>query len=345
MCKETENNWKNKAVSRSKILKTLNKDLVRQKSRANDWRKKAQLLQQALLSKDLIIKELSSQKARSSVLPPMTKIGSYKYDSRLICLCVKLYKSGLSLRQVSAIIVIIGLFIGKTIKAPSHGTISIWVHKMGLGLLKKGQQRFQQSHEQWSLIIDESFSLGKSRLLIILTVRLSRLQCGRIRCEDVVPLVIKSQEQWKSKDISICLSGVCRNFKGQIAYVTSDSGNNLLCAYEKQGFLHVPDWAHYGANILENSYAKDAYFKEFNEKMGIFKCKRKQSIYTHYVPPNLSVKVRFMNYIPFLEWATIMLANFKRIPPEIQPELAFLQTLQPFIEEVRALFFAVQDIG
>jgi hypothetical protein len=249
------------------------------------------------------------------------------------------------LRQVSAVIVIIGLFIGKTIKAPSHSTINIWVHKMGLGLLEKGKARFHQSLEQWSLIIDESFSLGKSRLLVILAVRLSSLQQGRISCEDVVPLLIKSQEQWKSKDINSCLSDVCRKFKRQVAYVTSDSGGNLLCAYKEQGLSHVPDWAHYGANILENSYAKEANFKEFNEKMGIFKRKRKQSIYTHYVPPNLSVKVRFMNYIPFLEWATIMLANFKRIPPAIQAELSFLQTLKPFIEEVRALFYAVQDIG
>jgi hypothetical protein len=52
-----------------------------------------------------------------------------------------------------------------------------------------------------------------------------------------------------------------------------------------------------------------------------------------------------MNYIPFLEWATIMLANYKRIPSVIEPELAFLKALQPFIEEVCALFYAVQDIG
>jgi hypothetical protein len=345
MCKEKENNWKIKALYRSKEIKKLNKELIRQKKRATDGRGKAQLLQKEIRDKDLIIKDLSSKKAHFKPLEDRAKIGTYVYGQRLIYLCVKLYKSGLSLRQVSVVVTLIGLFIGKTIKAPSHSIINIWVHKVGLGVLKKGQQSFQESCEQWSLIIDESFSLGKSRLLVILAVRLSNLQQGRIRCIEVIPLVVKSQENWKSKDISICLSGIKRKFKGKIAYVTSDCGANLLCSYQEQNLRHIPDWAHYGANLLANIYEKEDDFKAFNEKMGAFKRKRKQSIYTDYVPPNLSVKMRFMNYIPFLEWATIMLNNFKQIPQEIKAELAFLQTLEPFIKEMRALFYTVQDIG
>lgn len=345
MDKETTNIWKDKAISRSKEIKNLNKELIRQKNRAESWRTKAKISYKDSLSKDLVIKELSSKKEAAYRSESVQKVGTYRYHPRVMQLCVQLYKSGLSLRQVSSVISFIGLFLGRSLAAPSHSIISIWVHKVGLGLLKKGQQEFRDSREQWSLIIDESFSLGKSRLLIILGIRLSSLQQGRIRALEVVPLVIKSQEHWKSADISACISDICRNFKGNIAYVTSDKGTNLLGSYEQKNLNHVPDWAHYGANILENIYVKEADFKEFNEKMGAFKRKRKQSIYTHYVPPNLSVKVRFMNYIPFLEWANIMVANFKRIPAEIKPELAFLVTLRPFIEEMSALFYTVQDIG
>ena len=61
--------------------------------------------------------------------------------------------------------------------------------------------------------------------------------------------------------------------------------------------------------------------------------------------PKLSVKVRFMNYTPFLEWAKIMLLNFEQIPPEIAPELAFLKELKPFIEQMTALFEMRNKIG
>jgi hypothetical protein len=273
MSKETDNNWKNKALSRSKEIKSLNKEIVRQTKRASTWREEALSSRKELINKDLIINNLSTQKA--PILAPVSsaKVSGYSYDSRLVWLCVTLYKSGLSLRQVQAVIAIIAYYIGKKIKTPSHSIISIWVHKVGLSELKDGVTKFEQSMEQWSLIIDESFSLGKSRLLVILGIRLSSLQTGRIGCEDVVPLVIKSQAYWKSEDISSCLSTVCRKFKGKIAYVTSDNGSNLLSTYKKQGLLHVPDWSHYGANLLEHSYAEVADFKEFNEKMGAFKRK------------------------------------------------------------------------
>ena len=132
---------------------------------------------------------------------------------------------------------------------------------------------------------------------------------------------------------------------GTIEYVTSDRGSNLLGAYKLNKLSHVPDWSHYGANILEDCYGKEIDFKSFNEKMGTFKKKRKQSIFASYSPPNLSVKIRFMNYLPFIDWANIMLKNFKEIPCEIIPELQFLNDLNPFIKEMTDLFYAVQDIG
>lgn len=345
MNKETTNICNAKAKTQSKEIKVLKKELLRQKKRAEDWRAKAKVLKDILVDKELIIKDLSLKKITNDTGQSPNKIGTHRYSPVMVTLCVHLYKCGLSLRQVSLAIVCIGIFIGRTLQTPSHSIISIWVHKVGLSLLEKGQQRFRESTEQWCLIIDESYSLGKSRLLVVLAVPLSSLQQGRIKTSEVVPIAIKSQEYWKTEDVTACFSEACRRFKGRIAYVTSDSGQNLLCMYKGKGLNHVPDWAHFSANVLENIYEKEKDFKAFNEKMGIFKRKRKQSIYTHYVPPSLSLKVRFMNYIPFLEWATIMLADFKRIPKEIKPELAFLEDLKPFIVEMCALFYTVRDIG
>ncbi|MFN0202900.1 MAG: hypothetical protein ACKVTZ_15360 [Bacteroidia bacterium] len=40
-----------------------------------------------------------------------------------------------------------------------------------------------------------------------------------------------------------------------------------------------------------------------------------------------------------------MLMNFSKIPPEIQPELQFLQQLKLFIQEMSDLFYAADTMG
>ena len=351
MNKETINNWKDKAITRMKLLKSTKKELKRQKERADKWRVEALVLREQIRNKDLIINKLDSfsgSLVSDSAITPTTerlKLKGYKYDIKLISLCINLYKCGLSLRSICSVLCFMGIYLGVKIKIPSYGIISVWVQKSGLHLLKTGAERFKNTAEQWSLIIDESYTLGKSRLLVILAVRLSKLQVGRLKTTDVVPIVIKSQESWKSEDVTICINQAVLQFKGNIAYVTSDQGTNLVCSCKATNLAHLPDWSHTAANILENIYTKEPDFKEFNEKIGIFKRKRKQSIYTHYSPPNLSVKVRFMNYLPFLEWANIMIKNFKKIPIEIVPELMFLQTLKTSIQEMSELFYMADTIG
>ena len=260
-----------------------------------------------------------------------------------------MYKSGLSLRQVSHVLLFIGTFMGINFRTPSYGTVRIWVQKMGLYLLEKGGKKGQLGQkikEQWCLIVDESYTLGKSHLLLVLGVRLSSLKFGRVLSHtDVVPLAIESRETWKGEEIAAVIGGVSKKIDGDIVYGVSDKGASIVNAFELQGIPRIADWSHYIANVLEKCYVENTDFKVFNAKMGAFKKKRKQSQYTHYSPPNLSVKMRFMNYIPFLEWAHTMLNNFKKIPLAIAPELQFLQDLKPLIDEMTDLCFTAHKIG
>ena len=54
----------------------------------------------------------------------------------------------------------------------------------------------------------------------------------------------------------------------------------LVNDFQIVGLAHVADWSHFSANILEKCYVNNDDFKSFNEKMGAFKKKRKQSQYT-----------------------------------------------------------------
>lgn len=239
----------------------------------------------------------------------------------------------------------IGDFMGVKLNKPSYGIVRIWVQKVGLYLLKIGGKEGEKD-DKWSIIIDESYTLGKSRLMLVLGINLTRLETGRaLTMTDVVPLVIRSRDSWLAEDVSDTLSLALKKVRGKVLYVTSDNGANLVKAYGQKGLFHVPDWSHYSANILENCYKSEVDFKFFNEQMGNFKKKRKQSDYGRFTPPSLSIKVRFMNYIPFIEWANLILKHFKDIPKEIAPELQFLKENERFVLEMSDLFYNANKIG
>ena len=104
--------------------------------------------------------------------------------------------------------------MGINFRTPSYGTVRIWVQKMGLYLLEKGGKKGQLGQkikEQWCLIVDESYTLGKSHLLLVLGVRLSSLKFGRVLSHtDVVPLAIESRETWKGEEIAAVIGGVSK---------------------------------------------------------------------------------------------------------------------------------------
>lgn len=349
--KITETAWKNKAKSRRKEIKVLKKELIRQTARAEKWRAQSKVLASELSTERSKSKSVNDLKEEQSASSKQTgekpvPISDYKYPLLVIWLSINLYKSGLSLRGVCDVLAFIRGYLGLPFKVPSYGTIRIWVQKTGLYLLEKGGKLKSKSEDKWCLIVDESYSLGKSQLLVILGVRLNSLKLGSpLSHQTVYPLLIQSRETWKAEAVSDVLVSVSECLEGRISYVVSDKGNNLVSAYAQLGLPHVPDWGHYIANVLEKCYAQELDFKLFNEKMGAFKKKRKQSQFTDYTPPNLSVKVRFMNYIPFLEWANEMLGHYKAIPKDIIPDLAFLQDLKPFIGEMTDLFYTGDKIG
>lgn len=356
--KVQENGWKTKAKARSIEKKALNKEVVRQKLRAEEWRVKATAFKKqasegvvTIASLTLRVNELESNSLPKSSykLPNMGRLKDYKFLSSVIWLSVCLYKCGLSFRGVCEVLQFIKVFTGLKFGIPSYGTVRLWVQKMGLYLLKNGGKTVEKGvkkREKWCLIVDESYSLGKSQLLVILGVRLSCLKSGQaLRCEDVVPIMIKTQPTWKGEEVAQVVRSAIKKIEGEVLYGVADRGASLVNGFQIVGLAHVADWSHFSANILEKCYVDNDDFKAFNEKMGAFKKKRKQSQYTDYSPPNLSVKVRFMNYDPFLDWANMMLTHFKKIPVQIVPELQFLKELKPFIGEMTDLFAMRHKIG
>jgi hypothetical protein len=256
--KGTENPWQIKAVTRSKEIKLLNRSLKRQHARAESWRTKyyvqaALVREQALLLKSqaLTINTLTegSLDKVSCVSPQDVSMPGYKFPLSVMWLSIMLYTCGLSFRGVSSVWVFLRDFFGIKFRIPSYGTVRIWVQKQGLYLLKKGGKiggKCKKSKEKWALIVDESYSLGKSRLLLVLAIRLSVLKKGQcLTMSDVEPIEIRSSATWKDTEVAAVLKKAVKKLDGSFAYIVSDRGASLVSAYKKLSLDHVPLYCQY----------------------------------------------------------------------------------------------------
>jgi hypothetical protein len=192
--KGSENPWKLKAVERSLVLKSLRKELVRQWERADKWRQKS-LAQTALIKElTLTINSLSSvpTSVSTSTSSKDVVLSGYKFPLSVMWLSIVLYVNGLSFRGVSHVWVFLSAFFGVKFPVPSYGTVRAWVLKLGLYLLEKGGKSVKKGRiicERWVLIVDESYSLGKSQLLVVLAIRLSCLKQGQpLSMRDAEPI-------------------------------------------------------------------------------------------------------------------------------------------------------------
>jgi hypothetical protein len=346
--KDINNTWKSKAIERSIKLKANKKELSRQFQRAEKWREKSLIQSEEIRILTIKVNDLTqnASKTPSHQNPKDVNLCGFKFNLSIVWLSIILYKSGLSFRAISSLWVFLSGFFGINFATPSYGTVRIWVLKHGLYLLKKGGKTRQKAVEKWVFMIDESYSLGKSRLLVILAIRLSSLKSGKaLTISDVHPIEIRSGATWKTEEVAAVLKSAIKKTEGTVEYAVADRGSNIVGACRVCGLSNIPDWSHYIANILENIYVKNNDFIEYNDKVGKFKRKRKQSEFSQYSPPNLSVKIRFMNYLPLLEWANIILKNFKKLPSELEEELRFLKQHEMLIKELTDLFFGGDNIG
>lgn len=182
--KESENTWRIKAVNRNVEIKRLSKELTRQLLRAVSWRQKSLLqaqrirdIESALLKKhdlEVNIGQIVSIAPSKDVV-----ISGYKYPLSVIWLSIILYKFGLSFRGVCRVLVFVRDFLGINFQIPSYGSVRVWVLKQGLYFLKQGIKTVKKGGDKWVLIVDESYSLGKSSLLLVLAIRTNTLKQGQ----------------------------------------------------------------------------------------------------------------------------------------------------------------------
>jgi hypothetical protein len=224
-------------------------------------------------------------------------------------------------------------------RKPSASTIRNWVIKSGYYAYHLPVMR-----DNWCIIIDESVSIGKERLLLILGVPLSDWKFDKpLSHADTRVLYVGISESWKGDAIEKILVALSK--KLTISYCLSDKGNSIISAVRKSSLLQIHDCSHEFANYLEICYAEDDVFKTLMSKISMVRKKWVLSNHSHIMPPKLRSKARFLNVFPLIEWIEAIWLNWDFIDPNAQCELSFLTENKYHIEEWIILKRVVKEMS
>jgi hypothetical protein len=216
----------------------------------------------------------------------------------------------------------------------------LWVKKLGYYCLSEEKEKA----DDWILIFDESIGIGKETMLLILGIRLSKIDFTRpLTTHDMTPLVVKSKESWTGEAISAEIE-YCKQQLGKIIYATTDGGSTLKKALRLSGIPHIYDVTHAVAVMLEKLYKTDETFIKITKDMGVMRLKLCCSQYAHIMPPNQRSKSRYLNLEIISQWCIkiINLLDNTRIKQEERELLSWVGELKSFIFEMQNIINAVE---
>jgi hypothetical protein len=194
------------------------------------------------------------------------------------------------------------------IKVPSHDAIRNWSCRVVVGEL---EDTFDKDQDVlW--MADHSSQIGAEKVLLIIGIAVEDLpEPGQtLSLEDVKVLAIVPGQKWKKEDVGREYQKLAEQI-GAPRYLLSDGATELRDpaeALEKDGrkTIVLGDLKHHAANVLEKQIGRDERFQAFITQVGLTRNRAQQTELSHFSPPPLKQKSRFMNLAPLLRWASMV---------------------------------------
>ena len=193
-------------------------------------------------------------------------------------------------------------------KAPSHDVIEQWTLRLGVAEL--GDTFSKDQRVLW--MADHSSQIGNEKVLLIIGVALEdlprpgeTLQLKRMKVLAIVP-----GQQWKKEDVEREYRKLAEKI-GPPAYLLCDGAVELRDPADKlekdgQKTIVLGDLKHHAANLLEKEIGRSERFKSFLTEVGLTRNRVQQTELSHFAPPPLKQKSRFMNVGPLLRWSQMV---------------------------------------
>jgi len=312
-------NWREKAKRRSKKIGSLKKRIQEIIESRDKWKAKYKKVkaENYRLRKSLAtrIKEEKKEVVKKEKEKEKPKYHSYSIQIIMLCMFLR-QKGNCSLRSTSSILRIVALILDLELSYPSRSSIQNWEKKLGYSRLKKESKK----GKKWVLIIDESISIGKQKILLILGVEVSNYKMNSaLRFKEVSVLCIAIGSSWKGESIAAEIKKI-KARKFSILYSVSDEGTNIAKALKISKIRHIKDCTHSIGNLLKKQYKDNELFVLFRKKCGELRREVYLGENAIIIPPKQRTKGRFLNLQPLSNWAYKMLLLLEKEGDELSPE-------------------------
>lgn len=226
------------------------------------------------------------------------------YPILMIVMCIKLVlQAAVSFRAApKAIHITFSQFAAvKNQAIPTYKSISRWLTQIGLYKLNC----LKEQANDWALIIDNSVQIGSQKFLVILGIRLSKLQGKALTFEDMETLIMEIHERSDAKSVCKALERAQKRV-GKVAMVCADDGPDLrggvVLFCKKHNVGRVFDTIHKIGTFLKKLLGKDQEWLAFTSAAAGAKMKMQQTQAAHLAPPNQRTKSRFLNIEILVHW-------------------------------------------
>lgn len=293
-----------------------------QRRRAKRLQKKMEILQRQnkQLARELADAEMQTRACQmvAQLEPPDLQprnpllfdlpIPGHQYAAKMILLCIDLAMQ-IGFRRARRALKTFFSAMNVPLKVPSHDAIRQWVSRVGVGEL---EDTFDNDQETlW--MSDHSSQIGPEKVLLIIGIDVKNLpDSGRTLClDDVKVLAIAPGQKWKKEDVAREYQKLAARI-GAPRYLLCDGATELREPaenLEKDGrkTIVLGDLKHHAANALEKEIGRSERFKTFLSQIGLTRNRIQQTELSHFAPPPLKQKSRFMNLGPLLKWAAMVL--------------------------------------
>lgn len=198
---------------------------------------------------------------------------------------------------------------------PSHTTVQNFILRIGLYLL----QRDTLFRHDWIWIIDHSYSVGTTKVFLVLGIRLTDFQQLRrpLQHHDLDVLMLLPVEQSNGDIVHRQLSDLAIRVGIPLA-ILSDRGSDLhkgvaLLQQDQPAVISLYDIVHLTSRKIEKVLNNDPQWAEFRKACCECANAVRQSPLAHLKPPRPKTKARYMNIDREIRWGARALLLLDRV--------------------------------
>jgi hypothetical protein len=214
-------------------------------------------------------------------------------------------EAGSSLRGAAAAM---ALFVAEgwaAFAVPCFSTIRSWLLRLGHYNLTRPLDKTKS----WLWLIDHTIQIGTQKILVILGCPLDEVPFGEhaLQLSDLQLVALVPMDKSNGALVETELENAALR-TGVPRQIVSDQGSDLrkgIADYRefRPHIAHVPDMAHYGANLLEQAWDKQPRWQQFIKELQDTSSKLRQTKSAYLLAPRLRAKARFMNVDRQLQFA------------------------------------------